>query len=248
MSERMLYVPGTGWTKQKGDKFVPPSQSTTVTPWKGNGTASTNGYLWGNTGFGGTPCNHEKKKWKPAWESDGLRFFGTGKTDIPDLEENDPKQLVLNCSGWGSSSATTEFVKEAPSCLKNLQAHKFMLVPKAKIKADEMVLDWSDGSAPRLQPIFWPAFVSEVKANGYQDIVVCCFAGHGRTGTALACLALAMNLATDPDSAVDFVRKHHCNRAIETFSQIDYIEIVAMVLHKWQSTEKDGHCLSKPSK
>jgi protein-tyrosine phosphatase len=72
--------------------------------------------------------------------------------------------------------------------------------------------------------------------------------GHGRTGTALASVLMASGKATDPDTAIELVRSKHCKRAIETYDQIDYLEIVAMILCKWKASGTDGHCASKPAK
>ena len=260
MSERMLYVSGNPgqWVKQTGDKSIAPissSKSSKPMGWKGYGESNGSSYWPVGGGFGsfGTPCDHDKKAWKPVFTADGIRFFGCAKSDIPEPATNDPKQLIINCTGWSSfTSSKGAFVKEAPSCLKSLQNNKFILTPKTKVKTDELLLDWDDGSGPRLQPIFWPTMIAEAKNNGYKDIVCCCMAGHGRTGTALATIAMATGLADNPDDAINLVRTKHCKRAVETFSQIDYLEIVAMVLCKWKSSitvgQNAGHCKSQPSK
>jgi hypothetical protein len=45
-----------------------------------------------------------------------------------------------------------------------------------------------------------------------------CLGGHGRTGTALACLAILTG--TPPDEAVEWVRANYCEKAVETDQQL----------------------------
>jgi hypothetical protein len=52
-------------------------------------------------------------------------------------------------------------------------------------------------------------------------VEVACAGGHGRTGTALACLAVIDGLPAD--QAVAYVRKHYAARAIETSWQRRYV-------------------------
>lgn len=47
-----------------------------------------------------------------------------------------------------------------------------------------------------------------------QRVEIACGGGVGRTGTALACLAILD--AVEPDEAVDFVRQRYVRRAVET--------------------------------
>jgi protein-tyrosine phosphatase len=59
------------------------------------------------------------------------------------------------------------------------------------------------------------------RARSGQDIEVGCLGGHGRTGTALACLAvLTGHPALD---AVAWVRSSYCTKAVETPEQEAFI-------------------------
>ncbi|HYZ99752.1 MAG TPA: hypothetical protein VE575_13425, partial [Acidimicrobiales bacterium] len=49
-----------------------------------------------------------------------------------------------------------------------------------------------------------------------------CLGGHGRTGTALACLAVLTG--TPADQAVGWVRTHYCPKAVETDAQAVFVE------------------------
>ena len=62
---------------------------------------------------------------------------------------------------------------------------------------------------------------SLVRARG--DVVeIGCLGGHGRTGSALACLAVLTGVPAD--GAVDWVRAHYCPDAVETDEQRAFVE------------------------
>jgi hypothetical protein len=113
------------------------------------------------TSYFGTACSHDKKAWKPCFELNGLFVFGAAKLDIPDLTKDSPKRLVVNCTGYSATSATSEFVKSAPVGLESLKSPKYLLKVKHDI-GDELLLDWDDGKAPRLIPGFWPDLLKQV--------------------------------------------------------------------------------------
>jgi hypothetical protein len=50
-----------------------------------------------------------------------------------------------------------------------------------------------------------------------------CAGGHGRTGTALACLVVLSGHS--PIEAVRWVREHYCNQAIETLEQEAFVAV-----------------------
>jgi hypothetical protein len=55
-----------------------------------------------------------------------------------------------------------------------------------------------------------------------ERVEIGCLGGHGRTGSALACLAVLTG--TPADSAVDWVRTHYCPDAVETDEQRAFVE------------------------
>ena len=76
------------------------------------------------------------------------------------------------------------------------------------------VLDWPDGGVPRdresAASLIRDAF--EAARRG-KRVEVGCIAGHGRTGTVLACMAILAGVpAAD---AVTWVREHYCEKAVE---------------------------------
>jgi hypothetical protein len=60
------------------------------------------------------------------------------------------------------------------------------------------------------------------RARGGEDVEFGCVGGHGRTGTALACLAVMTGVARD--AAVEWVRETYCSEAVETAEQRALIE------------------------
>ena len=55
------------------------------------------------------------------------------------------------------------------------------------------------------------------RARSGEAVEIGCLGGHGRTGTALACLAVLAG--TPPDDAVAWVRATYCEKAVETDAQ-----------------------------
>jgi hypothetical protein len=56
----------------------------------------------------------------------------------------------------------------------------------------------------------------------HQRVEIACAGGRGRTGTALACLAVLDGV--HPDAAVAYVREHYSPKAVETPWQRKYVE------------------------
>jgi hypothetical protein len=63
------------------------------------------------------------------------------------------------------------------------------------------------------------------RARAGDRVEIGCLGGHGRTGTALACLAVLTG--TPADQAVDWVRTTYCPKAVETDAQRDFVETFA---------------------
>ncbi len=59
------------------------------------------------------------------------------------------------------------------------------------------------------------------RARAGQRVEIGCYGGHGRTGTALACLAILCGQA--PGEAVGWVRAGYCERAVETDEQEAFV-------------------------
>ena len=69
------------------------------------------------------------------------------------------------------------------------------------------------------------------RARRGERVEVGCLGGHGRTGTALACLAvLAGHPAAD---AVAWTRTHYCPKAVETPDQEAFVAALAVDRGRW---------------
>jgi hypothetical protein len=61
-----------------------------------------------------------------------------------------------------------------------------------------------------------------VRGRGGERVEIGCLGGHGRTGTALACLAVLTG--TPGDAAVEWVRANYCPDAVETAEQDKFVD------------------------
>ena len=83
-------------------------------------------------------------------------------------------------------------------------------------------LDWPDFGVPASVHDLRAALVDLLdRARGGEVVEVGCIGGHGRTGTALACLAVLTGTPTA--DAVAWVRAHYCDRAVETPEQEAFV-------------------------
>jgi hypothetical protein len=84
------------------------------------------------------------------------------------------------------------------------------------------LLDWPDFGVPDDPVPVVEALDSLLdRARDGQRVEIGCYGGHGRTGTALACLAILCG--QDPSEAVSWVRTRYCERAVETDTQEAFV-------------------------
>ncbi|MEH6373157.1 protein-tyrosine phosphatase family protein [Streptomyces sp. KLMMK] len=82
-------------------------------------------------------------------------------------------------------------------------------------------LPWPDFRLPRSAADARDAFQEAWKRSAAGRVEIACGGGRGRTGTALACLAVLDGVPAG--SAVDFVRRHYDRHAVETPWQKRYV-------------------------
>jgi hypothetical protein len=75
-------------------------------------------------------------------------------------------------------------------------------------------VEWPDFRLPRSTPEARAALDEAYERAATQRVEIACGGGVGRTGTALA--ALAVRAGVPPDEAVAWVRSHYHRRAVET--------------------------------
>lgn len=82
-------------------------------------------------------------------------------------------------------------------------------------------LRWPDFRLPSDRTAARDAFVEVLERAAEERVEVACGGGRGRTGTALACLAVLDGVP--PAEAVDYVRAHYDRWAVETPWQHRYV-------------------------
>ena len=86
---------------------------------------------------------------------------------------------------------------------------------------DSRWLRWPDFGLPADRDQVLPILTEAWQRAAAERVEVACLGGRGRTGTALACLAVIDGVP--PRGAVGYVRDHYSQRAVETFWQRRYV-------------------------
>ncbi|BCL16570.1 protein-tyrosine phosphatase family protein [Micromonospora sagamiensis] len=93
--------------------------------------------------------------------------------------------------------------------------------PPPPVDWESRWLPWPDFRLPRDRAAVGPLLREVWERAASERVEVACGGGRGRTGTALACLAVIDGVP--PAEAVAFVRRHYHRRAVETFWQKRYV-------------------------
>lgn len=180
-------------------------------------------------GGGYHKCYHGGSK--ALWEMpNGSSVYAAQAHELDDVTSHG---LILDCTGLANKKTQAQreqaalearqsaLVFEGSDALSGLSAYVLSPTPRVHIA-------WPDGGAPPLAPAFWGALLSGVQGS----LCVCCLGAHGRTGTALAALYMAQHGGADAyltlADVVHTVRAKHCESAVETHDQIEYLEDVAV--------------------
>ena len=93
--------------------------------------------------------------------------------------------------------------------------------PPPAVGWESLWLRWPDFGLPADPAAVRPALALAWQRAEAGRVEVACAGGHGRTGTALACLAILDGVPSS--EAVAFVREHYRRRAVETSGQRHYV-------------------------
>lgn len=86
-------------------------------------------------------------------------------------------------------------------------------------------IDWPDFGLPTDVDALMTALRHVLdRVSSGQVVEIGCLGGHGRTGTALACLAV---LAGGSDDPVGWIREVYCTSAVETEDQVELVRVMA---------------------
>jgi len=84
-------------------------------------------------------------------------------------------------------------------------------------------INWPDFSVPSNPDVAINQILDALVMAETQIVEIGCIGAHGRTGTILACMAIA-EMGIDSSDAIIFVKENYCSKAIETSSQEMFIE------------------------
>jgi protein-tyrosine phosphatase len=84
-------------------------------------------------------------------------------------------------------------------------------------------LEWPDFGVPDSSAAVISTLTTVLqRAQDGESVEIGCLGGHGRTGTALACMAILAGCL--PDEAMDWVRSQYCVQAVETPAQEMFVQ------------------------
>jgi hypothetical protein len=125
----------------------------------------------------------------------------------------------------GTQLTAASFDPVAPYSRARDPDYGLYLDPRWRPPWDHGSIDWPDFGVPADSEAVVAALKTVLdRARAGQNIEVGCLGGHGRTGTALACLAV---LAGYPSGdAVAWARSNYCPEAVETPGQEAFIAVL----------------------
>lgn len=147
----------------------------------------------------------DKAIYGSSWQ--GLKEYSGNWNLIIDLASNIKPAVIAN-----------SFIKTGTSKLYKQTLDKYVkkFAPQ-EIPSDTLCLDWSDMGIPPVEYDFWVDLWAMMPAK----TVIACMGGHGRTGTCMTALLIIDGL--DYWTALETVRKEHCNKAVESMKQEEYL-------------------------
>lgn len=148
----------------------------------------------------------------------------------------DDNWLVVSLLGHPPAKEERDKVDASnPKTAAALNKHTDNAPPKVR---NWICIDWRDGSAPPVKAEFWRKLHRLTRQSpGVTNVLFFCDGGHGRTGTALASVLVAVT-GKPADEAVEFVRASYCKRAVETNTQVAYLK--GLLLPEPEEQEPSG--------
>lgn len=185
-----------------------------------------------------------------AHPESGIKFFGGGKSRYESFNFT-KKDLLINLTGTRLTiKPPTPFVKMTPQFLSFLKENAEEKHLKNE-DLNQLLLDWTDMKAPPsdIEQDFWKNIYNACVETGIERILICCTAGKGRTGTALASFLVSLDIESDPLDAMDFIREKYSSEAIERSCQEEYVcglsyDFDMADYEEWSKKNKKSHSYS----
>lgn len=158
-------------------------------------------------------CRH----WRQRFDlEDGLHVFASAWFDKP--------QTSHSSKAEPSSQIDVGFYLDTRWASGSLVTSPGLNLPFGKKKRSTQIViyPWEDWGVPENRELFRRALRWLLAEAGRgKTIEIGCMGGHGRTGTALACLLVVQGLSHS--KATSKVWSRYCEEAIESRTQLDYI-------------------------
>lgn len=136
-------------------------------------------------------------------------------------------RLVEACSACGelpggAQVVAASFDPQAPYAREDVPDHGLYLDRRWDPPWPHEHVDWPDFGVPADAEELNDKLRSALaRCRAGQRVEIGCLGGHGRTGTALACLARLDGVPAG--DAVAWVREHYCRQAVETVDQEAFV-------------------------
>lgn len=159
-------------------------------------------------------CSHDGSK--VVYEKDGKQIYGSSWVGLKEYSGN--WDLIIDLAGNVKPAIlTNRFIKMGTTArFKALDEHVRKTTP-LEIPSEVLSLDWNDMGIPPVEYDFWPALWDMMPAK----TVIACMGGHGRTGTCMVALLIVNGV--DYWTALETVRAEHCDKAVESLKQEEYL-------------------------
>jgi hypothetical protein len=162
-------------------------------------------------------CSECRLHWDRDWERAKCR---TGDHEHRVFETHRHLDLVVLPDGTRITAASFDPV--APYARTRDPDYGLYLDARWQPPWDHGHVDWPDFGAPVSAEALAEALSTLlVRARSGHNIELGCIGGHGRTGTALACLAILSGYPAP--GAVAWVRSNYCAKAVETAAQEAFV-------------------------
>ena len=162
-------------------------------------------------------CVHEGYKVAFTMFNETIKVAGAKGPSMREAPED--TKLIIDCAQQVKLN-TIPWVKSTTSDHPSLKSLQITPPEPPPI----LQLDWPDRGEPRCDIEWWTDLLNVIKSDfSGGRIIIACMGSHGRTGTAMAALVLALAPKMSVEDAIKFIRKTHCYKAVESWTQVNYL-------------------------